>query len=273
MNANATFSEDFTATLDTTIDANNNGTGTIAATTTGTTAHGSGVEFDQTSGLQILNGDQVHVIDLSTAVTVEDLLNTLNGSDADVLAELNDGRTISIRSRLSGSDFAIGENGGDTATHLGLRSFTEATRIADLNHGLGIHPNETGEDFIIRRKDGVELRFDLSSDAFMAPRLATSSISINNHANNLSSATRVVARLAENGNGIELVDDGLTGNGQLTVLKVNNSQAAEDLGLIPVGQSTATTSAAASFATANLVAAGAEQRHSLYGQPVGTAAE
>ena len=190
-------------------------------------------------------------------MTVEDLLNTLNGSDADVLAELNDGRTISIRSRLSGADFAIGENGGDTATHLGLRSFTEATRIADLNHGLGIHPNETGEDFIIRRKDGVELRFDLSSDAFSGTTVGDVINLINNHASNLVPATRVVARLAENGNGIELVDDGLTGNGQLTVLKVNNSQVAEDLGLVPVGQSTASTGAAAAFATANLVAAGA----------------
>jgi hypothetical protein len=131
LNADALFSADFTASLDTAIEPTNNGTGAIAATTTGTTAHGSGVEFDQASGLQILNGDQVHVIDLSTATTVEDLLNTLNGSDADVLAELNDDATISIRSRLSGANFAIGENGGDTATHLGLRSFTEATRIED----------------------------------------------------------------------------------------------------------------------------------------------
>src|SRR4029079_14667517 len=62
----------------------------------------------------------------------------------------------------------------------------------------------------------------------------------------------VVARLAANGNGIELVDDGLVGTGQLTVLKVNNSQAAQDLGLIPVGQSTASTGSPAVAATATL---------------------
>jgi flagellin-like hook-associated protein FlgL len=258
LNAEPTFSADFTASLDTTIDADNDGSGAVAVTSV-TTAHGSGVEFDQTSGLQILNGDQVHVIDLSTAVTVEDLLNTLNDSQADVLAELNDdGRTISIRSRLSGSDFAIGENGGNTATHLGLRTFIGSTRLEDLNHGLGIHANETGDDFIIRRKDGVELRFDMQPDP---PGVAPTTIGdvidlINNHLNNAAAATRVVARLAVDGNGIELVDDGLTGNGQLTVLKVNNSQAAEDLGLIPVGQASATTSGPASFATANLSPAG-----------------
>ncbi|MEX2137913.1 MAG: flagellin [Pirellulales bacterium] len=255
LNAHAGFNANFTVTLDTTLDPENDGSGTVVTSTTGTTAHGSGVEFDQTSGLQILNGDVVHTIDLSAAVTVEDLLNTLNGSEADVLAQLNaDGRTISIRSRLSGADFAIGENGGDTATHLGLRSFTAATKLADLNHGLGIHPNETGDDFIIRRKDGVDLRFDLSPASSPPASVGDVINLINNHPDNQLAATRVVARLAVDGNGIELVDDGLA-NGQLTVLKVNNSQAAEDLGLIPVGQSSVTTSPAAS-ATATLTPGG-----------------
>jgi flagellin-like hook-associated protein FlgL len=228
----------------------------VLAGPTITTAQGSGVEFDQTSGLQILNGDVVHTIDLSAAVTVEDLLNTLNGSEADVLAQINaDGRTISIRSRLSGADFAIAENGGATATHLGLRSFTAATKLADLNHGLGIHPNETGDDFIIRRKDGVELRFDLSPATSPPTSVGDVINLINTHASNLDPATRVVARLAIDGNGIELVDDGL-GTGELTVLKVNNSQAAEDLGLIPVGDSSVTPAAGAS-ATATLVQPGA----------------
>jgi flagellin-like hook-associated protein FlgL len=256
LNADAVFSADFSAALDTTLEGDNDGSGTIALGTTATTGNGSGVEFDQTSGLQILNGDAVHTIDLSTALTVEDLLNTLNGSEADVLAQINaDGRTISIRSRLSGADFAIGENGGDTATQLGLRSFTTATKLADLNHGLGIHANETGDDFIIRRKDGVELRFDMSP-ASSPPQTVGDVINlINNHADNQVAATRVVARLAVDGNGIELVDDGLA-NGQLTVLKVNNSQAAEDLGLIPVGQSSVTTPPAAP-ATATLIQGGA----------------
>jgi flagellin-like hook-associated protein FlgL len=201
--------------------------------------------------LQILNGDQVHTIDISAAVTVEDLLNTLNSSPADVLAEISpDGRTLSVRSRLSGADFAIGENGGNTATHLGLRTFTAATRLEDLNHALppGVHANVIGDDFLIRRKDGVELRFDVSSYSTVGDVINA----INTHANNLNPNTRVVARLAVNGNGIELVDDGLTGNGQLTVEKINNSQAAEDLGLIPVGQTQSTTGAAASFATATV---------------------
>jgi flagellin-like hook-associated protein FlgL len=256
LNADPTFSADFTASLDTTTEPGNTGGGTIALTTTATTAHGSGVDFDQTSGLQILNGGQVHTIDISAAVTVEDLLNTLNGSPADLLAEISpDGRTLSVRSRLSGADFAIGENGGNTATHLGLRTFTAATRLADLNHALppGVHPNVIGDDFLIRRKDGVELRFDVSSYNTVGDVINA----INTHANNLDPNTRVVARLAVNGNGIELVDDGLTGTGQLTVEKVNNSQAAEDLGLIPVGQSQTITGSPAASATATFSEAAA----------------
>jgi flagellin-like hook-associated protein FlgL len=256
LNADITFSADFTASLDTTAEPGNTGSGTIDLTTIGITAHGSGLEFDQTSGLQILNGGQVHTIDISTAVTVEDLLNTLNSSPADVLAEISpDGRTLSIRSRLSGADFAIGENGGNTATHLGLRTFTQATLLEDLNHGLppGVHPNVIGDDFLIRRKDGVELRFDVSDYNTVGDVINA----INTHADNLDPNTRVVARLAVNGNGIELVDDGLSGSGQLAVEKINNSQAAEDLGLIPVGQTQASTGAAASSATATFTDAAA----------------
>jgi flagellin-like hook-associated protein FlgL len=232
LNAEPLFNTNFSASLDTTVEGANTGSGTIAATTTATTALGSGVEFDQSSGLQILNGDEVHTIDLSTAETVEDLLNLLNGSGADVIAQLTaDGRRISVRSRLSGADFAIGENGGTTASDLGLRSFTAETELSELNRGLGVHVNAEGDDFIIRRKDGVELRFKVSPDATIGEVIDD----INNHPDNSAAATRVVARLAVNGNGIELVDDGLA-NGQLSILKVNNSQAAEDLGLIPVGQ-------------------------------------
>lgn len=256
LNAHAGFSADFTATLDNATEQGNTGSGAVAAGTAGTTAHGSGLDFDQTSGLQILNGGQVHTIDISSAVTVEDLLNTLNSLPADVLAEISpDGRTLSIRSRLSGADFAIGENGGNTATQLGLRTFTQATLLADLNHGLppGVHPNVIGDDFLIRRKDGVELRFDVSNFNTVGDVINA----INTHADNLDLNTRVVARLAVNGNGIELVDDGITGNGQLAVEKINNSQAAEDLGLIPVGQTQATTGAAASAATATFTDAAA----------------
>ena len=133
----------FLARLDPLDEGASPGTGLIsrtpAAQTAGTTAHGTPVEFDQDSGIQIVNGGNTYTIDLSTAQTIEDVLNLLNGSDACVMAEINEDKTgIDVRSRLSGSDFAIGENGGQTATQLGIRSLTATSKLDEMNFGLGV---------------------------------------------------------------------------------------------------------------------------------------
>lgn len=207
------------------------GSGAVDVTTTATTSGGSGVEFDQDSGLQITNGNQTYSISFRGAQTVEDLLNTLNGSDANVAAQLNaSGTGIDLKSRISGADFRIGENGGDTATQLGLRTFNEATKLDDLNFGIGVHDGD-GTDFTIRRNDGVELAIDIKSAKTVGDVLNL----INNNPNNLDPSTRVVARLAPTGNGIELVDDNPLGTGQLQITRNFTSEAAWDLGLIPRG--------------------------------------
>lgn len=101
--------------------------------------------FDRTSGIQILNGGAVHTFEFSDARTIEDLLNALNHSSAGVLAAINaDGTGIDVRSRLSGNDFAIGENGGLTATQLGLRTFLESTQLSELNYGAGVQEQSGG---------------------------------------------------------------------------------------------------------------------------------
>jgi len=130
----------FTAALDF-LDSQMGGAGLIDSTVTPpvVTAHGAGSDFDQQSGLVIRNGSTSYTIDVSRAVTVEDLLNALNSSGAAVLAAINEkGTGVDVRSRLSGVDFAIGENGGITATQLGLRTFTGTTELGDLNFALGV---------------------------------------------------------------------------------------------------------------------------------------
>ena len=147
------------------------------------------------------------------------------------MAELNAQRTgINIRSRLSGADFQIGENGGTTATELGVRSFTTDTQLSSLNHGLGVHAAE-GADFTIRRNDGTEIEIDVSTAQSIGDVLDL----INNHLQNQDANTRVVAQLAPTGNGIELVDDNPQGLNQLTVVRNLLSEAAWDLGLVPHG--------------------------------------
>jgi flagellin-like hook-associated protein FlgL len=207
------------------------GSGFVDIAATGLTTGGSGTDFDQSSGLQIVNGGQTYTIDLQQAESIEDLLNILNGSPAGILAEINASQTgINVRSRLSGSDFHIGENGGLTATHLGLRTLTGSTSLASLNHGQGVFTAD-GADFSIRRNDGVELEIDVSSAQTIQDVIDL----INNHPDNLNPATAVVARLAQLGNGIELVDDNPAVGETLTVIRDPRSTAAIDLGLVPPG--------------------------------------
>jgi flagellin-like hook-associated protein FlgL len=229
----------FTARLDP-LDEQTGGNG-LVATVTATTRDGAGEKFDQLSGLRIVNGGRTFNIDLGSAKTVEDLLNLLNGSEAGVLAEINEDRTgIDIRSRLSGCDFAIGENGGTTAAQLGVRTFTRDTLLTDLNFGRGVNDwaggPDAGADFFITRADGAELAIDIAGKQTVGDVLDL----INNHPGNVGGT--LVARLAAYGNGIELVDNTLAG-GTLSVSRAPLSTAAVDLGLIPQG---ADTSSAAS---------------------------
>jgi flagellin-like hook-associated protein FlgL len=56
-----------------------------------------------------------------------------------MLATINQAGTgIQVQSRLSGCDFSIGENGGATATQLGLRTLSADTPLSDLNYGQGV---------------------------------------------------------------------------------------------------------------------------------------
>ncbi|HIQ19841.1 MAG TPA: flagellar hook-associated protein 3 [Planctomycetes bacterium] len=232
----------FTARMDP-LDDDRGGLGFVTPTppgeTAAVTAGGRGSEPDLASGLQITNGGQTYVVELADAETVEDLLNRINGTGAGVSAAINQtGTGIDVRSRLSGSDFAIGENGGTTATELGLRTFTSETPLADLNFGRGVEDYQGGDsggiDFTITRSDGVSFDIDLDGTETIGDVLEL----INTHPDNLAGGTPLVARLATYGNGIELVDDS-GGPGQLVVTRAPTSSAAVHLGLVPEGEDSA----------------------------------
>ncbi|TWT42693.1 flagellin N-terminal helical domain-containing protein [Botrimarina hoheduenensis] len=101
---------------------------------------GSGTTLDLSGGLQITNGgEETFEIDTSSAETVQDLLNLLNKREYGLAASINAaGNGLDIRSRRSGADLTIGENGGNTATALGVRTYTDASRLADFNRGVGV---------------------------------------------------------------------------------------------------------------------------------------
>jgi flagellin-like hook-associated protein FlgL len=131
----------FRAELDP-LDEQNDGKAAVTGGASAQMRFGSGTELDQDSGIQIRNGNRTFTLTFSKrdgVETIEDLLNVLNSSDADVVATINaTGTGIDIRSRLSGCDFAIGENGGMTAQQLGIRTFSQDTLLEELNFGRGV---------------------------------------------------------------------------------------------------------------------------------------
>jgi len=244
-----------TARLDP-LDSPHGGRGVITATPVGQiegqTTGGSGTALDADAGLQIVNGGETHTISFTGAETIEDLLNVLNMSDAGLMAQINDSATgIDIRSRISGADFMIGENGGRTATQLGLRTFTEATRLEDLNFGRGVSTRD-GTDFTITiagtptGPPPVPIEIDISGLETVGEVIDLI---------NAQAPGELTARLATYGNGIELVDQS-TGPNTLSVSRVHLGRAAIDLGFVPEGQesnsdSTADNSAAVTVASAS----------------------
>lgn len=205
------------------------GTGTVHFGATAVTSGGSGTTLDQNSGLRIVNGNQTHDISFAGANTVEDLLNRLNNSDANVQAEINNlGTGINVRSRASGGDFSIGEiNGGTTAAQLGIRTLNGGTKLSEFNFGVGVPTNDatqsnlTQAEWTVTTSDGSSFVVDLSA----AGTLGDVINAINTHVDNLGYVT---AQLDADGNGIELVDQ-TVGVNRLFV-----TQDGADLGL-PVG--------------------------------------
>lgn len=231
LNNNSQFAANFTASLNPN-QPDDTGLGVVDLSATASTTSGSGTQFDP-SGLQIVNGGQTYNVNFNSDKTVGDLLDTLNGSGAGVLAQINSSGTgINILSRVSGSDFEIGENGGQTATQLGVRTLTGATTLAQLNYGEGVQTATSGPDFVIQRPDGTQLAVTIGSDTTVQDVINT----INNDPNN-QGANQVTAQLNSVGNGITLSTDvASNGSAQLSVIEQNGSVAAQELGLVPAGQ-------------------------------------
>ncbi|MGD0382773.1 MAG: flagellar hook-associated protein FlgL, partial [Thermoguttaceae bacterium] len=223
----------FTADIDP-LDEVNGGQGLVEDGSSAVTRDGSGKAFDQESGLQITNGGKTFTVSLAGCKTVEDVLNAVNANSG-LLAEINSDKDgISIRSRASGCDFMIGENGGTTAAQLGLRTFTEDTKLSDLNYATGVKVAGSGSasggvDFTITLSDGTAMAIDISGATTIGDVIDL----INNNSNNNGKLT---AQLDAYGNGIELVDNS-GGTGKLTVANSGSGSAANDLGLIPKGES------------------------------------
>jgi len=182
-----------------------------------------GAGIDTTHGLIITNGQNTSTINLSGAKTVEDLLNAINSSPANVLAQINaSGTGINIVNPVQGTQMTISENGGTTATDLGVRSFGPATPLSELNGGKGVQTINSGPDFQITASSGASFMVSLNG--------AQTVQDVINRINTAAGGAGVTASFATTGNGIVLTDTA-GGSGTLTVTPQNFSTAAADLGL------------------------------------------
>lgn len=183
-----------------------------------------GAGIDTTHGLTITNGQNTATVNLSSASTVGDLINEINGSGTNVQAQINSSGTgINIVNTVQGTSLSVAENGGTTAADLDVRSFSASTPLSDLNGGTGVGTAQGGAaDFQITSSAGTTFSVSIAG--------ANTVQDVINDINSASGSSGVTASFATTGNGIVLTDTS-GGSGTLTLTPENDSTAAVDLGL------------------------------------------
>lgn len=199
--------------------------------------------------IRLNNMGQSRVVDLSGAATLGDLRNIIEGAGLGLRVVINtDGSGIDVLNEVAGSRgqaMSIEEvPGGTTATALGIRSFTASTRIADFNDGRGVSIVDgatdpiTGlpdpalnSDFSITLGDtgGTTFPVDLRPQDMVTVQTVIDRINAEAAAAGIAPAD-FSAALADGANGIAFTQNAAF-TGSIRVGKLNNSAAAEQLGL------------------------------------------
>ena len=175
-----------------------------------------GAGVDTTDGLVINDGTTQATVNVSQDVTVQDLLNSLTSADPNLDVGINAaGNGLAISTRLSGVNFTIGENGGTTATDLGIRTMTGSTLLSSLNLGQGVplsttdsNGNPVTPQITIDLRDGTSVNVNLAG--------ATTVQDVLNDINAVQPGV-LTASLNSVGNGISITDNDGVSTGPLTV--------------------------------------------------------
>jgi flagellar hook-associated protein 3 FlgL len=171
--------------------------------------------------LRIRTGSSTATVDLSKAETIEDVLNQVNFAGVGAWAQVGtDGKSLQIRSRVSGVDLMIEEAGGNTATTLGVRSLHTNTQLSELNYGMGMR-TATGDDIRIQTASGATIDVDLSGSVTLQDVISRF---------NAAAGGAVAVTQDTQGNGL-VITDNTAGGGALSVTALNDSPAVRDLGL------------------------------------------
>ncbi|MCG6156868.1 flagellin N-terminal helical domain-containing protein [Rubinisphaera margarita] len=181
---------------------------------------GTGIGPTAGNGILVTNGINSATVDLDGLTTVEDFFNALKTANIDVEGGFTaDGRGLKITSRLSGVGVSIGENGGNNAQLLGIKTFSANTSLAELNDGRGV-PVDSPSELQIVRRDGSELNIELDGAKTVQDVLDLV---------NAADPGVLTASLNTTGNGIVLSDT--SGTGALTVIDNAISEALKVAGV------------------------------------------
>lgn len=184
-------------------------------------------------------------VDLSSAETLSEVVDIINGSSANVVASINSARNgIVITDESGGIGNLTISSLDDTAADLGIavddtvasvnggslnrQSVGESTLLSSLNGGEGV---DIG-DFKITDSTGTVHAVDLNPSTGDAETIGDVIDAIN-----AAGGGDVTARINDSGDGI-VVTDTTTGTGTLTITEVSGGTTAKDLRLL--GASSAT---------------------------------
>lgn len=205
--------------------------------------------------LRLNNGAQsvVRDVNLSSAQRIDDVRNLIESSGIGARVQIgSNGRGLDIFNEVAGLNLSVEEVGGGTsATQLGLRTLTATTSTMDFNQGRGVKivDNVTNPltgaldpsrntDFRVTLGNGqwfdVDLRpADMATVSTVLARInaqfAAAVGTQNNPAAPALAAGDFTAGLVNGPNGLALGQ--AVGPGAIVVTGLNNSGAAEDLGL------------------------------------------
>jgi flagellar hook-associated protein 2 len=180
------------------------------------------------------------VIDLSQALTVEDVLEAINNATG-----------ISVTASVDGDRFQLADTSGSTSTNLSVKEVgggttaaglglvgsvasntltgSQVNRIGEdsfltmLNDGNGVRSKDAVDDFRVTRRDGTTFDVDLEGAATIGDVIDKI---------DTASGGDVTASVNSDGTGLQLVDTSTDNGFTLQVTALNSSQAAADLGIL-----------------------------------------
>jgi len=201
-------------------------------------------------------------IDLSRALTVNDVLEAINRAEEINVTASVTGDTLNLADTSGGAGIlaAADIGSGTTAADLGIAQsmtapslsgsqinhLTEGTYLTSLNDGNNVRIDDRADDFQITLKSGTNVTVNLYNEDsptndYTAVRTLGDVIHAIHDAAEAAGATgQVTASISANGTGLQL-DDSSGGEGTFSVSALNGSKAADDLGIIASTAATAIT--------------------------------